>query len=195
MTAKGQHHTEEAKRKISEAKRSEKNRAPLQPQLCACGCGEYAAVDERRNRVSRYISGHNAKSAHPMKGKHHSDETKRELAAKSRAQMAATYPGRVPAHLRKSGTHSSWKWMMSRCFDSWNASYPNYGGRGITACERWLKFENFLADMGARPDGMTLDRIDGGRGYEPGNCRWATRAEQNANRRDPWIKRRANQGK
>ena len=76
MTIKGGHHTEEAKKKISEAKRqlSGRSKEPLVPQLSACGCGEYAAVDERRNRVAKYVSGHNSRSAHPMKGKHHTSD-------------------------------------------------------------------------------------------------------------------------
>lgn len=69
--------------------------------------------------------------------------------------------------------------MIQRC----DSSHKNYGGRGITVCERWRSFENFLVDMGERPDGKTVDRKDVNGNYEPGNCRWATKAEQNQNRR------------
>jgi hypothetical protein len=78
--------------------------------------------------------------------------------------------------------------MKQRCLNPNNKNYKDYGGDGITVCERWIKFENFLEDMGERPIGTTLDRFPNKRGnYEPGNCRWATLSEQNKNRRQ-WKK-------
>jgi hypothetical protein len=74
--------------------------------------------------------------------------------------------------------------MMGRCYNQKGKKYNSYGGRGIRVCERWHKFENFLADMGIRPRGKTLDRkkVDGH--YEPGNCRWATDHTQRHNKRN-----------
>ena len=85
--------------------------------------------------------------------------------------------------------YRSWASMKSRCFSKTNRRYRDYGGRGITVCDRWKNsFEAFYLDMGPRPPGVSLDRIDVNGNYEPGNCRWATMIEQNNNRTNTiWV--------
>lgn len=83
-----------------------------------------------------------------------------------------------------SKTYNSWRGMIERCTNSNQLHYERYGGRGIRVCERWFLFDNFLEDMGERPHGLTLDRINNDGNYEPSNCRWATGQEQRRNRRD-----------
>lgn len=83
----------------------------------------------------------------------------------------------------KSPTYYSWSKMKERCLNPNHEKYSNYGGRGIKVCERWMSFENFLADMGERPYGKTLDRKEVNGNYEPENCRWATAKQQRRNQR------------
>jgi hypothetical protein len=93
----------------------------------------------------------------------------------------------VHGHARREAitpTWITWEAMWQRCTNSKRSTWKYYGGRGITICERWKTFTNFLSDMGERPKGKTLDRYpDPDGNYEPGNCRWATPSEQRRNQR------------
>lgn len=84
----------------------------------------------------------------------------------------------------KNPAYQVWADMKQRCLNPKVPQYHNYGGRGITVCDRWLSsFENFLIDMGEKPAGKSIDRINNDGNYEPGNCRWATSKEQRDNQR------------
>lgn len=83
----------------------------------------------------------------------------------------------------------SWKAMWQRCTSPKHTRYQDYGGRGIKVCDRWRSFENFLADMGPRPPGTSLDRIDPNSNYGPGLCRWADAKTQASNKRGHYAKR------
>ena len=80
--------------------------------------------------------------------------------------------------------YRAWLGMKQRCTNPKHNAFPNYGGRGITVCDRWMDFCNFVQDMGERPSpDHSLDRKDNDKGYSPDNCRWTTRSEQALNRR------------
>ncbi len=128
----------------------------------------------------------------------------RKASPETRAKMSATRKGRpkpIEWRTRMSGfgngraihghnikgqrtpTYRTWASMLTRCTNPNASKYQFYGARGISVCERWLTFANFLDNMGERPDGKTLDRIDNEGNYEPSNCRWATAKEQRTNQR------------
>ena len=95
-----------------------------------------------------------------------------------RLKSAATKHGQ-----HGTGAHTSWMSMRQRCLNPKNPAFKDYGGRGISICDQWDSFEVFFSDMGARPNGMELDRRDVNGNYEPGNCRWATQLDQHRNQR------------
>lgn len=83
-----------------------------------------------------------------------------------------------------SPTYKSWAAMRERCLNPNHSHYARYGGRGIAICDQWGDFDNFLMDMGERPNGKSLDRIDNNEDYSPDNCTWSTPKEQGRNRKD-----------
>jgi hypothetical protein len=87
----------------------------------------------------------------------------------------------------KNPLYHIWYDMLARCNRPHHQAFKNYGGRGISVCERWNSFDNFLEDMSPRPDGYTLDRLDNSKGYSPENCKWTSWRDQALNRRHPPV--------
>lgn len=87
-------------------------------------------------------------------------------------------------NFKQSREYWIWNSMKNRCTNPKYKHYQDYGGRGITVCERWMEFANFFADMGEKPEGLSLERRDNAAGYSPENCYWADRQTQNSNKRN-----------
>jgi hypothetical protein len=121
---------------------------------CACECGAFAFAAS-----SNLINGHTTSCGC----------VRREV--------------RLTHGLSATRAYRSWVAMMARCYDRTHKGYHSYGGRGITACDRWLNVEAFIADMGPRPCGTSIERVDNSKGYQPDNCKWATPKQQGRNRR------------
>ncbi len=93
------------------------------------------------------------------------------------------FPGRRIHGKADTLMYKAWQGMWTRCTNPRATSFKYYGAKGVLVCDRWRRFENFFEDMGERPAGLSLDRIDPNGNYEPTNCRWATRSEQQKNKR------------
>lgn len=128
--------------------------------LCVCDCGTETTATGPHLRTGRKASCGCIKREH----------------------LVRLSSAKVTHGLTHTAEYGIWGGIIDRCNNPKNKNWPRYGGRGITVCARWLHFENFLADMGARPDArLSIDRVDNDGHYAPGNCRWATAKEQRHN--------------
>ena len=175
---------------------------PPYPNAKPCsipGCDDYARRRGICNRHYQYMQYHGTLPPKPVKPADCSiDGCNKARRAKglcdkhySRLKRhGTTDPVRLDGRSAKerhsmtsSREYQSWASMIQRCYNPKSKAYKNYGGRGITVCERWRSFTSFYADMGERPEGRSIHRIDVNGNYEPGNCKWATASEQSRHQR------------
>lgn len=130
--------------------------------VCKCDCGTIKTIDAQALKKGYTTSC----------GCYHKEELTKRATKHGHSRVRRVSP-----------TYHSWAQMFTRCYNKNDPAYKYYGARGIKVCDSWHKFENFLKDMGERPEGKSIDRIDFNGDYEPGNCRWITQKEQTNNTR------------
>lgn len=128
--------------------------------ICVCICGNFKSVEGSKLR-----SGHT------------------QSCGCLRPVKKYLLHGHAAGKEKASPTYASWAAMHTRCNNANSGSYDGYGAKGIEVCHRWKSFSNFLEDMGERPEGASIDRLDNSKGYAPENCKWSTRTEQARNRK------------